>query len=110
MIGLKAPRVEADGDIVGKRIGACEIEVDQARQLVAEKEHVVGKKIGVDHALRTVARPAGLAMVKLARDDTAEVALDAVGELADRPVEMPPARDGERILAGHLEVCAGKVK
>ena len=57
MIGLEAPGVEADGDVIGERVGAGEIEIDEAGQPVAEEEHVIGKQIGVDHTLGQVARP-----------------------------------------------------
>jgi hypothetical protein len=43
MIRLEAPAVEADRDVIGERVGAGEIEVDQARQFVAKKKHVVRK-------------------------------------------------------------------
>src|SRR5580704_1667975 len=45
---LEAPGVETDRNVVGEGIGAGEIKVDQARQLVAKKEHVVWKEIGMD--------------------------------------------------------------
>src|SRR5580693_4778715 len=32
MIGLEAPRVEADRDVIGERVAAGEIEIDQARK------------------------------------------------------------------------------
>jgi len=50
MIGLETPGVQADGDVVHQRIGAGEIEVDQARELVAEEKDIVWKKISVDDA------------------------------------------------------------
>ena len=62
MVGLEAPGVEADRDIVGERVGAGEVEVDQARKRVAEEEHVVREQVGVDHALRQAARPVLLEM------------------------------------------------
>src|ERR1035441_43923 len=42
------------GDSV--RPGLC-AEIDQPGQIVAEEKHVVGEQIGVDHALRQIARP-----------------------------------------------------
>src|SRR5713226_8562869 len=40
MVGFEAPGIEADGDVVGERVGAGEVEIDQARELVAEEEHI----------------------------------------------------------------------
>ena len=57
MVLLEAPGVEADGDIVSYDIGAGEIEVDQPRQTLAEKEDVVGEQVGVDDPLRQPGRP-----------------------------------------------------
>jgi hypothetical protein len=57
MIRLETPGVETDGDVVGERIGAGEIEIDQAGELGTEEEHVVRKQVGMDHALRQVFRP-----------------------------------------------------
>ena len=69
VVALEAPGVERDGDVVGQRIVAGEIEVDQAGELVAEEEDVVGKEIGVDDALRQVGRPVGLQVIELLLDD-----------------------------------------
>ena len=60
MIRLETPGVQADRDVIGQHVVAGEREVDQPRQLVAEEEHVVGKQIGVDHAVRQIVRPAPL--------------------------------------------------
>ena len=68
VIGLEAPGVEADRQIVGERVGAGEIEIDQSRQPVIEKKHVVGKQVGVDHAAREVARPGALQVRNLGRE------------------------------------------
>src|SRR5437764_14391801 len=65
MVELEAPGVEADGKLVGERIGAGEIEIDQPRERIAEKVHVVGKKIGMNDALRQIARPRPLEHAKL---------------------------------------------
>ena len=68
MIGLEAPRVEADRDVIGERVGAGEIEIDQAGQPLAEEEDVVGKQVGVDHALRQIARPRAFQVLELGAD------------------------------------------
>ena len=53
-VGLEAPGVEADAEVVGEGVVAGEIEVDQPGKPIAEEEHVVGEEIGVDHAARQV--------------------------------------------------------
>ena len=60
VVGLETPGAEADREIVGERVVAGEIEVDQPRQLLAEEEHVVVEEIGVDDAARQVFRPVRL--------------------------------------------------
>ena len=50
-IRLEAPGVEAYGDVVGERVVAGEVKVDQTRKLLADEEDVVGKEVGVDDAL-----------------------------------------------------------
>ena len=49
-VGLKAPGVETDRQIIGKAVVAGEIEVDQA-QSRSPKKILIGKQIGVDDAL-----------------------------------------------------------
>src|SRR3990172_2758460 len=56
-VSLEAPGIEADGDVVSERVIAGEIEVDQAGNLVAEKEDIVGEEVGMDDALRQVGPP-----------------------------------------------------
>ena len=68
VVGLEAPGVERDGDVVDERIVAGEVEIDQSRQLLAEEEHVVGEQVGVDDALRQVGRPVRLEMRQLLVD------------------------------------------
>src|SRR5256885_13158013 len=50
-------RSEADRQIVGEKIGAREIEIDQPGYVAVAEEHVVGKQIGMDHADRQALRP-----------------------------------------------------
>ena len=51
-IRLETPGVEADGHVVSQEIGGREIEIDQSRQVMVQKEHVVGKQIRVNVPLR----------------------------------------------------------
>src|SRR5215204_3497794 len=104
MIGLEAPGVEADGDIEGERVGAGEIEVDQPGEPVAQEEHVVGKQIGVDDALRQVAWPAYFEMVELRLDGRAHAVLYAVGPRRGLFEQRPPARDRERVAPRSCEI------
>ena len=64
---LEAPGVQADRDVIGEQIVAGEIEIDQAGQLVAEEEDVVGKEIGMDDAGRQVLRPVGFEEMRARR-------------------------------------------
>ena len=50
IVGLEAPGAEADRQIVGERIVAREVEVDEAGKLVAKEKHVVVEKIRMDDA------------------------------------------------------------
>ncbi len=43
-MGFKAPGIDADGDVIGKRIIAGEIEIDQTGKPVAEKKTLSGKR------------------------------------------------------------------
>src|SRR6478672_3248284 len=77
-VGLKAPGVEADGDVVSEHVGAGEVEVVFNGTAITEKEHVVGKEVGVDHALRQVLRPSLVEIGKLLADLGREAANDGV--------------------------------
>ena len=82
-VRLEAPGIEADDDVVGEHIVAGEVEVDQAGNLVAEKEDVVGEEIGMDDALRQVRRPVTFEMAKLLLDLGGKPGRDLVGSVAD---------------------------
>ena len=47
---FEAPSIEDDRDVIGQQVVAGEIELDQARKLVAEEEDVVGEEISMDDA------------------------------------------------------------
>src|SRR6266566_2547492 len=96
MVKLEAPGVEADRDVVGERVGAGEIKIDQAGQPIAEEEHVVGKQIGMDHALWQVARPMPLEMIELGNDRLLEPRLQAIGTARGSTKQRPPALDRDR--------------
>jgi len=110
MIVLKTPGVEANGDVVGERIGAGEVEVDQPGQPVAEEKHIVGKQIGMDDALRQAGRPVTFEHVEFGRDQRIDIALHLVGALATAVVKRPPAGDRQRVVAPHGKIAAGKMQ
>src|SRR5262249_1957728 len=107
---FEAPGIEADHDIVSERVGAGEIEIDQAGQLVAEEEHVVRKQVGMDDAARQVARPGLFEELEPRGDPGAQPWLHAVGARAAALVWRAPALDRERVPAGELEAVAGEVE
>ena len=109
MVGLEAPGVERDGDVVDQRVVAGEVEVDHARQRVAEEEHVVGEHVGVDDALRQVGRPVRLLVGKLLLDDGGKARRDLVGAGAEALEQRPPAGHRECIGAAQLEVGRGQM-
>ena len=47
-IGLETPGVEANRQIVGEKVGAGEVKVDQPGEFAIAKKHVVRKQIGMD--------------------------------------------------------------
>src|SRR5262249_38528352 len=110
MVNLEAPGVEADRDVIGKRIGAGEVEVDQAGELIAEKEDIVGEQIGMDYSLRQGTRPVPLEVAELLGEERPEVALHFVGMRAAMLVERPPAVDRQGVGALERKVEAGKVQ
>ncbi len=100
MIRLEAPGVEADGDVVGEHIVAGEIEIDQAGQLVAEEEDVVGKQIGMDDALRQIARPGFFQNERVrSRRSHFRPGCTPSASPAAHLEQRPPARDRQRVRA-----------
>src|SRR5690348_18342271 len=65
-VALEAPGVETDGEVIGEKVGAGEVEVDEPRDYLAAEEDIVGEEIGVDHALRQMLRPLPLERLELA--------------------------------------------
>ncbi len=110
MVGLEAPGVEADGDVIGERVGAGEVEVDQAGELLAEEEHIVGKQVGVDHALRQAARPRAFEQRELALDRVAQSRLHGVRARGGRNIERPPAVNRERVAPALRKIRARKMQ
>src|SRR5260221_10491 len=109
MIRLETPGVEADRDVVGQNVVAGERKIDQARQFVAEEEHIVGKQISMDDADRQVAGPARLEMIELARDEIAQTGLHAIGARSGQIEQRPPTRDRERIFPDQRKITSGEM-
>src|SRR6516165_4188786 len=57
VISFEAPGVQTDRQVIGEKVGAGEIEVNQAGQLVVAEEYVIRKRVGVVSPLRKVAWP-----------------------------------------------------
>src|SRR4029450_8420733 len=109
MVSLEAPGVEADRDVVGERVRAGEVEIDKSGKLVAEEEHVVGKEIGVDDAMRQIRRPCVFEMRELGREKLLQLGLHLVHARAAALVERPPAINRKRVDAPVLEIKAGEM-
>src|SRR6516225_445978 len=53
-IGFEAPSVQADRQIIGEKVGASEIKVNQTGQLAVAEEDVIRKEVGVDNPHRKI--------------------------------------------------------
>src|SRR4029077_19264286 len=100
-IGLEAPRVEADRQIIGKKVSAGKIEVDQARELAVTKEGVVGKEIGVDDPGGEIARPHAFEQPKVDGQLRRQAGLDLVSAATTGFEETTPAGDRKIVPASH---------
>jgi len=115
-IALETPGVEADGDVIGEHVGAGKGEIDQTGHPLAEKEHVVRKQIGVDHALRQIPGPdIALEMIELgankgraaraAPSSAREAAASNSGRQPDTDSAL--ARDIGKIRTGQMHLRQG---
>src|SRR5262245_5611698 len=93
MVGFEAPRVEANRDVVGQRVGTRKVEINQPGYLVAEKEHIVRKKIGMDYALRKLSRPGFLQHFELCCYLGAKSLPYTVASLLRMFIQWPPVLD-----------------
>src|SRR6516162_1232042 len=109
-VRFEAPGVEADRQVIGKKISAGEIEVNQAGQRVVAEEYVIRKKVGVDYPYREVTRPHGLEQHKFGSEFFGEPRLCLGGAGPTGFEEAPPAGDREIIRSGHPERRAGPVQ
>src|SRR5215475_4034430 len=110
MISLEAPCIEANRNVIGKCIGACEIEIDQSGQLVAEKKYVVRKEVGVDHALRKLTRPGFLQHLQLRGNLGAKSLPYGVASRLGMLIKQPPALNRQGVRALLLEIRTREMK
>ena len=110
MIRLEAPGIETDRHVIGERVGAGKIEIDQPGQSVTEEEHVVGEQIGVDHAVGQITWPGLVERVKLLGDLRAQAGPHAVAALLGLRVERAPALDRQRVRPLVRKILAGEMQ
>src|SRR5262245_48785048 len=104
MVGLEAPSIQADRDVIGEGVGAGKVEVDQARKLVTKEKHIVGEQVGVDHAFRQTARPVALMLSKFLVEEALKLPLHLVGARRAVVVKLTPAGDRKRIGAPQRKI------
>src|SRR5690606_5837444 len=80
-VRLEAPRIQTSGDVVGQEVVAGEIKVDETRELPAEKEDVVGEKVGMDDPGRKPAWPAASNRLQIGLHFAGKALLDLVGPI-----------------------------
>ncbi len=109
-IALETPGIEADRDVVGEHVVAGKGEIDDAGNLIAEKEHIVGKQVGVDHALRQILWPdIAFEIIELGADEGAQSVLQGIGAGCGRIEQRPPARHRQRVGARHRKIQPGQM-
>ena len=108
IIALEAPGVEADRDVVGEHVVAGKGEIDDAGEPLAEKENIVRKQIGVNHAIWQIHRPnAAFEMIELSRDELAQTVLQFVGARSCCIEQRTPAGNRQRIGTRHRKIASG---
>ena len=90
-IGLEAPSVQTDGQIVGDEVDAGEVEVDDAGQPVALEERIVREQVGMDDPARQIQRPSALELGEFPIDLRFETVRHAVGGGAAALEQRSPA-------------------
>ena len=88
-VQLKAPAVEHGRQVIDIGIVAGEIKIDHP-DVTADKQHIVGKIVGMDHAAGQVFGPAGNDFFQRGIDQRFQSVLDRVGVM-DGFGERPPA-------------------
>src|SRR4029079_10455286 len=108
-IRLEAPCIEADCNVVGERVVAGEVKIDQTRKFLIDEEDVVREEVGVDDALRQSIRPGSFEELKLGADKVPEPRHDVLCAGSKRLKKRPPALKAERVDALKQEVLPGHV-
>ena len=109
VVGLEAPGVDADRQVVGERVIAGEVEIDEARQILPEEENIVGEQVGVDHAGRQIAGPVGRDFTEFCVEQVPQAGDDIVGLVAGLRAEGLPPRNGHVVVAMAVETLSGVV-
>ena len=109
-IRLEAPGVEADRQVVGEKIGAGEIEIDQPRHLAVAEEDIVGEQIGMDDPARQPAGPRRFEKGELLPQFGGEARLHLVGARRAGFVIPAPAGGPEIIAPPHRKRRAGAMQ
>src|ERR1700730_18245948 len=104
---LETPCVEADRQVIGKKIGAGKIEVDQARELTVAKEGIVRKEVSVDDPGGKLVRPRAFEQPKFSLQLCREAGLRLVSAATTGFEETAPAGNGKIIRASHRKRGAG---
>src|SRR5215813_2360346 len=110
MIGLEAPCIEANGNVIGECIRAGEIEIDQAGNLVAEEENVVRKKISMDYALRQIAWPGFLERIELFCYVRTKSLPYGIAAALGVVIEMPPAFERQSVPAFRVKIATRQMQ
>src|SRR6516165_10068257 len=109
-IGFEAPSIEADRQIIGEKVGAGEIEVNQAGNFTVAKENVIGKEVSVDHPGRQAARARAFEQLQLGAELFSKPRLH-LGRTIETGIEDPPPTSDRKIVcSGHPERGAGPVQ
>src|SRR5260370_30511650 len=94
-VRLEAPGVEADRQVIGEKIGAGEIEIDQPRHLAVAEEDIVREQIGMDDPARQPARPRRFQTGELLAEPGGDAPLHLVGARPATLAIPPPTSPAE---------------
>src|SRR5947209_14450185 len=109
-VRFEAPRVQTDCQIVGEKIAAREIEVDQTGYLAVAEEDVVGKQIGMDDAARQSLRPGRFEESELVAEFGRETLLQFAGARGARFIKPAPAGHTQAVCPPTGEGAAGAMQ
>ena len=78
-VGLKAPRIERNGEVIGIKIIAGKIKIDQTRHIALREKYVIRKQIGMNDSRRQIVRPIFLKAGKFAFHRPSQVGANLIG-------------------------------